>query len=369
MKTHPKRICLISVEIFAWGKFGGYGKSTRIIGRELVNRGYEVFALIPRREQQQKEEMLDGITVLGYAPKEILSIGTLCKKVNADIYHSCEPSIVTWMAMKSQPNAVHLITCQDPKGFDEWIQEFQYPSKSKLQVVQNYIFEANFLVRKAVRAAHEVYVPAKFQCEKAQLLYHLKSPAVFLPTPAEIPESITKGDSPVVLYMGRLDYRKRPELTLRLAESHPNVRFKIAGKARDPAYGKHLKDTYGHQPNIEFLGFVKQFVGNDHHKLFSEAWIYINTSIREGLPNSFIEAAGHQCAILSHVDPDLFASSYGRQVDADSFSEGLDWLLEDQRWRKQGAAGYTYVRDTYSVEVAMDAHEREYHKAWNRKKY
>jgi glycosyltransferase involved in cell wall biosynthesis len=364
MKLNPKRICLISVEIFAWGKYGGYGKSTRIIGRELVKRGYEVFALIPRRQQQQKEEVLDGITVLGYSPRDILSLGALCKKLNADIYHSCEPSIVTWLAMKAQPKAIHLVTCQDPKGFNEWIQEFRYPSKSKLQVVQNYIFEANYLVRKAVQKAHAVYVPAKFQCGKAQSLYRLKSPAGFLPTPTEIPEEVTKGDTPVVLYMGRLDHRKRPEITLNLATSHPGILFKIAGMARDPDYEKQLKATYGHLPNVAFLGFVKQFQGEAHHQLFCEAWIYINSSVREGLPNSFIEAAGHQCAILSHVDPDHFASSFGRQVDVDGFSEGLDWLLEDQRWRKQGSSGYAYVRDTYSVDVAMDAHEREYQKAW-----
>ena len=33
------KICLISVEIFAWGKYGGFGRATRIIGRELVKRG------------------------------------------------------------------------------------------------------------------------------------------------------------------------------------------------------------------------------------------------------------------------------------------------------------------------------------------
>jgi len=26
------RICLISVEIFSWGKYGGFGRATRIIG-------------------------------------------------------------------------------------------------------------------------------------------------------------------------------------------------------------------------------------------------------------------------------------------------------------------------------------------------
>ena len=52
----PKKICLICVEIFAWGKYGGFGKATRIIGRELVKRGYDVYAVVPRREDQKEEE-------------------------------------------------------------------------------------------------------------------------------------------------------------------------------------------------------------------------------------------------------------------------------------------------------------------------
>ena len=48
------KICLICVEIFAWGKFGGFGRATRIIGRELVKKGFEVTAIVPLRKGQKK---------------------------------------------------------------------------------------------------------------------------------------------------------------------------------------------------------------------------------------------------------------------------------------------------------------------------
>ena len=51
------KICLISVEIFAWGKYGGFGRATRIIGRELAKRGMEVFAVVPRRNGQKAVDM------------------------------------------------------------------------------------------------------------------------------------------------------------------------------------------------------------------------------------------------------------------------------------------------------------------------
>ncbi len=365
MITGPKRICLLSVEIFAWGKYGGYGKATRMIGRELVKRGYEVFAVIPQRHGQQKEENLDGITVLGYTPAEILNVGQICKRINADIYHSCEPSIATWLAMKAVPSAKHMVTCRDPKGFDEWIQEFRHPSKSKWQVVQNYLFEANGLVRRAVRSANHVFVAAKFQQVKTRNLYQLKVLPDFLPTPTEFIHVGSKADIPTVLYMGRLDHRKRPEATLNLAKCFPQVQFRIAGKSRNPEYENHLKETYSIYPNIEFLGFVKQFEGDTHHRLLTEAWIHINTAIREGLPNSFIEAAGHSCAILSYVNPDAFSSTFGYHAGKDDFEKGLSWLLEDQHWKEMGRAGFEYVSSTYEMSKAMDAHEQVYAKAWS----
>jgi hypothetical protein len=145
MEKGLKRICLITVEIFAWGKHGGYGKTARIIGRELVRRGYEVHAVVPRRKGQKAEEMLDGIMVHSYPIKSFLSSGTLCKKINADIYFSLEPTLSTSFAMRSMPDAIHLISSQDPKYTSEWIQEWMYPSKNRLQVIKNYIFENNFL--------------------------------------------------------------------------------------------------------------------------------------------------------------------------------------------------------------------------------
>ncbi|MEO5906939.1 MAG: glycosyltransferase family 4 protein [Saprospiraceae bacterium] len=363
----PKRICLICVEIFAWGKYGGFGKATRIIGRELVKRGYEVFAVVPRRENQQEEEILDGIQVLSFKREDLLSSGKIYKKIKADIYHSCEPSLGTWLAMKDVPKATHLVTARDPRERKDWMMEFSYPSQSRLQVIQNYIYEYNFIVRKAVRNAEGVFVPAHFLKEKAKRIYNYHSEIGFLPTPTEIPEHVFKSEKPSVLYMCRIDPRKRPELTLSLAGDFPDVTFHIAGKARMPAYESDLKEKYGHFPNLHFHGFINQFEGNAHHELLSQSWIHINTSVREGLPNSFVEAAGHKCAILSQVNPDDFASKFGIHVEGEDFAKGLSALLTNDLWKSRGEKGFEYVRDVYEVSAAIQAHEEVYHRNFRRK--
>ncbi len=365
----PRKICLICVEIFAWGKYGGFGKATRIIGRELVKRGYDVYAVVPRREDQKEEEILDGIKVLSFFPSELFSSGKIYEKIQADIYHSCEPSLGTWLAMKHVPNATHVVTARDPREWKDWLMEFSYPSKNRIQVIQNYLYEYSFLVRRSVRNSDALFVPAHFLKEKAKRIYRYKSEIGFLPTPTEVPDHVIKSVQPSVLYMGRIDPRKRLELMLELAGDFPEVIFKIAGKARVPEYEIHLKKTYSKYSNIQFLGFIDQFEGDTHTRLLSEAWILMNTAVREGLPNSFVEAAGHRCAILSQVNPDHFAEKFGFYVKDEDFHAGLHSLLENQLWRKMGEKGYEYVNSTYEMTAAMDAHEEMYNEAFRRKNH
>lgn len=364
MISSPKRICLISVEIFAYGKYGGFGKATRLIGSELVKRGYEVFAVVPRRTDQPEEENLDGITVLSYLPGDVLSSSRLYKKINADIYHSCEPSLGTWLAQQSIPSAKHIATIRDPRDARDWYLEWRYPSQSKWQVIKNYLYETNFVVRHAVRNNDGVFSPAHFMLPKIKEIYRLRQQPDFLPTPVSIPDHIVKSPSPMVLMMSRLDPRKRPELFLSLADKFPDVDFHIAGKSRVPQYEMDLR-AHWKRDNIIFHGFVDQFRDTLHHDLMQKSWILINPAIREGLPNSYLEAAAHQTAILSHVDPDGFASQFGYHAATDDFEEGLNMLLKDAHWKEQAMKGYTYVKDTFALEKAMDQHEAVYNKLFS----
>ena len=109
------KICFICTEIFEWGKYGGFGRATRIIGRELVKRGIEVYAVIPRRNGQKEFELLDGIKVLGFPKTNPFYASRLFKMCDADIYHSQEPSFITYLAVKEMQDKVHLVTSRDPK--------------------------------------------------------------------------------------------------------------------------------------------------------------------------------------------------------------------------------------------------------------
>jgi len=353
-------VCLICVEIFAWGKYGGFGRATRTIGSELSKRGVKVTAIVPRRPNQAKAETLDGIHVMGFDLTDIPSMLEVYKECDADIFHSQEPSFGTYLAQKFHPDKKHIVTFRDTRLCSDWITDFQLPSLNKLQVLFNWFYEDNLLVHNSVRKAGKCYVAAKFLATRAQNKYKLKTIPEFLPTPVAIPAIVDKDPIPTVCYISRWDRRKRVELMIELAILFPNVHFIVAGRSRNQHYDTEIRNWISKIPNIEMTGFINQFESDLLSTTLSRSWILVNTSAREGLPNSFIEACAHQCAILSSVNPDDFSSLFGYYTPEDNFSFGLGYLLENNRWKELGKKGYTFVKEKFATEIAIQNHLANY---------
>ena len=354
------KVCLLSTEIFAWGKYGGFGRATRTIGRELARRGVGVSAVVPRRPGQGAVELLDGITVFGYPMGAPWQAARLCRAANAEIYHSQEPSTATWLAMRAMPDRKHVVTLRDPHDWRDWRTELAHPSLSRVQVIANMLYEDNPLVHRAVRRADRRFCAAHCIQPKVVAKYALPAPPPLLPTPVRVPAAVRKAERPTVCYLARWDRRKRPDLFFELVARFHQVRFLAVGRSRDAAYDRHLRATYGHLPNLELTGFVDQFDSEELSAILGRSWIVVSTAAREGLPNAFIEAAAHRCAILSGVDPDGFASRFGAWVEDGDFARGLASLLEQDRWRALGARGYAYVLESFELNHAVDRHLAAY---------
>jgi glycosyltransferase involved in cell wall biosynthesis len=364
------RVCLICVEFFI-AKSGGFGRATRTIGRELVKRGVEVYAVVPQQGDQKPIEFHDGITVLSFQKYQPWKALELFRRADADVYHSCEPSMSTALARWSMRDRKHMITFRDPRDIRDWKKEFDRPARSKLQVVSNYLYESNFLVSGAVRRADRVYSLAKYLIPKIRRLYRLKSDPIFLPTPVDVPASVEKADRPTVGYLARWDRVKRPEIFLQLVAKFPEVQFVMGGSALDTSWDDELRQRYSGLPNLEIFGRIDQFREPERHSAFlGRCWVMVNASTKEALPNAFLEAAAHRCAILAGLDPEGFSSEFGYFVrprdpaqdlpDPEDFAQGLRFLLEDDRWRERGQRGYQHVRHTFATERSIGLHIEAY---------
>ncbi|MCC5829493.1 MAG: glycosyltransferase family 4 protein [Phycisphaeraceae bacterium] len=359
------KVCLICNQIAAWGKIGGFGSATRALGRGLAERGVEVTAVIPRRagDGQEPVENLDGITVYGTESAETFFSGRIFRRIDADVYHSQEPTVASYLAQRSMPNKIHIVTCRDPRGMADHMVELRYTNlRRRLLFPVTWAYEAAPWVKAAVRNADSVFMPAP-SCltPRIQKLYGRSVQPLFVPSPVDVPESPpVKDEEPLVIFVGRWDHRKRIERFFALAERFPHIRFMAIGRAHDSAYDARLRQAWEHLSNVEMPGFVPRFGPENLNSIYARAWILVNTSAREGLPYTFIEAGAWGCSILSSLDPDHFARDFGYYVEDDDFAKGLAWLLESDRWRARGRKAMEFVRANFSEERSLDAHMKAY---------
>jgi len=345
-------VCFIALEYFGWGKYGGIGRATRDIAAGLAERGLDVAVIVPRGAGQKEIEIIDGVTVYSFPFTGYHQIGSIIGKINADIYHSQDPSPGTYIALRKMRRSKHVLTCQNPKTREEWrtVNRF-YGLRRRLF---NRVFEPT--LGKWLRDLDAVFCQANFIREKTEALYKLENTPGFLPNPVKVPDEIEKKATPQVCFLGRFDGEKNPERFFKLCDHFPGVGFVAGGASRDPARDVSLRRKYRSLTNLSLPGHV---MGEEKKSLLDDSWVLVNTSVSECLPVSFLEAAAHGCAILSPHDPDGFASRFGFLV-SDSYEDGLEWLLSDYNWRRGGEMGRRYVSKYHEYVAVIDRHMEVY---------
>lgn len=105
----------------------------------------------------------------------------------------------------------------------------------------------------------------------------------------------TAGLSRYALWIGRADaVHKRPQLCIELARLCPEIPFLLIMNPRDPRLDAELRRAA--PPNVRFVTSVPftRMPG-----VFSRAGVLVNTSLLEGFPNTFLQAALSRVPIAS----------------------------------------------------------------------
>jgi len=117
-------VCFITSEIFLGKRRGGFGKLVRVVGRELVKRGFNVSVICWRGPGEEPVTELDGMEILSYpydfttrsSLKHLIDyrkVIPLIKKADADVYLSIDCMVETYLVQKIMPDRKHMIWVQD----------------------------------------------------------------------------------------------------------------------------------------------------------------------------------------------------------------------------------------------------------------
>lgn len=157
----------------------------------------------------------------------------------------------------------------------------------------------------------------------------------------------------VVIWAGNLGRNKRPELFIQLARdcSIPDLRFVLIGGHSDTTY---LKTILHNIPrNLTVTGKLSF---EDTLKWFDRASILVNTSLKEGFPNTFIQSWLRGIPVITTgVNPDLIITENNLGIIADSSANLLNALHEllsdEEKYSKQGTHIMEFALKRFSIEV------------------
>lgn len=216
------------------------------------------------------------------------------------------------------------------------------------------------LYRLGLRHASAVIVQSERQQSLLLKNYGIKGTLIrnfFMAAPLE-----RNGANPrSILWVSTLREWKRPFLFIKLASRFPNEQFIMIG-GPDSDAPKLYEEVAAHcrqQDNLKFLGFQPLDVTELY---FDQSKLFINTSLYEGFPNTFLQAWRRGIPVISFVDPDgvITKNNLGAAVDneeemADRVGEFLSSKSFDSDqiknyFRKEHSAGvverYRYLLES-----------------------
>jgi len=201
-------------------------------------------------------------------------------------------------------------------------------------------------VEYGIRNAHHIVTQTRHQAQLLLENYGRRADAVvpnFHPVPVDVPD---KPHDPVVMWIANLKPWKQPEVFVRLAQRLQDlkqVRFVMVGAPAsgggDGGWSEKLTRSMSNTPNLTYLGRQTQEQVNE---LLLRAHVFVNTSLQEGFPNTFIQAWMRRVPVVSlHVNPDQVLDGRRTGVHAvteEALADAVRMLVTDDARRESIAA-------------------------------
>ncbi len=198
-----------------------------------------------------------------------------------------------------------------------------------------------------IRHADRIVVQTQSQARLLQDRFHRSPDAVianFHPAATEIGNNT---GPPRVVWVANIKRSKRPDAFLRLAESLrglTGVRFVMIGAAAegpgDVAWHATVMRSIADAPNVDYLGELSQDQVNAE---LARAYVFVNTSLYEGFPNTFIQAWQRAVPVVSlGINPDgvLDRQTTGLLAASEQqLAQIVRQLIEDRPFRDRLARG------------------------------
>lgn len=184
------------------------------------------------------------------------------------------------------------------------------------------------------------------------------------------------GDAPLVLFLGRLHFKKGLDLLIpafdTLRRQIPDVQLVIAGPENDD-YGQQVRGWVRERNLQAAVHFVGPLQGADVVQAYVDADVFALPSYTENFGMTVVEALACALPVVISDQVNIHAEISGAgaglvtRCDADEVAQGLETLLNDaERRRAMGEAGRRLVRARYTWPAIVEALTAEYERVIER---
>lgn len=358
------KICFVSLNSYSLLRdnkqkyIGGAELQQVEIAKELRLRGFNVVFITYGKKQN---EFVNGLQIVTTYNRENIEqsssiikafiIYKKMKEVNADIYfyRAGSPGIVTFFGKLLGKKVIHHIASDAQFIRRVFFEKSKF--KGYLGKISNW-FDIKF--------SDVIISQNEFQKSILKERYNVNS--IEIKNALNLSLLDTKSyDKEHILWVGTIRAVKQPHIFLKIAEKFPKYHFiMIGGVGESLELFKNIKNIADRIKNLDFKGFIPHDQMAEHYK---KAFLLINTSEIEGVPNVFLEAWKYSIPVLSlNVDPDGILSKYQLGCCSKTFNQlllDIETLMENNVLRNtMGKNGRRYIEENHDLRKIVNHYQK-----------
>ena len=196
----------------------------------------------------------------------------------------------------------------------------------------------NLYLRKyLIKRFGKIVAQAKYQAKLLKKNFNRETDLIMPNIHPIAQNKIIKQDKLVVLWIANLKPWKQPQVFIDLAKECQDldVEFVMIGRDNLGRESKFIMEKINRSENLSYLGELPL---PEVNKFFRKSHIFVNTSLQEGFPNTFIQAWLREVPVVSlNVDPDnvLVENEIGfHSKTFQQLVEDIDLLVKDGALRE-----------------------------------
>jgi glycosyltransferase involved in cell wall biosynthesis len=351
---------------------GGAEVQQSVLARLFHRNGYRV-SLVCLDFGQPQHTVIDGITahktyrpsagipVLRFFHPRLSSVWRALREVDADVYYQRSAGMLTAVVAEFCRRHGKLSIYAGASDMD-FIR-----GRQQIRLARD-----RWLFERGLSRVDRVVVQNATQLESCRANYGRE--ATLIPSCYELPEvsrlgradALSRaGRGDAVLWVGTVHDYKRPEMLLELARRLPHRRFVMIGGSAAPGerllpgYFEMIREEAAKLPNVEMIGFLPLA---EVEPWFDRGRVLVNTSIYEGMPNTFLQAWARGIPTVATVDVGARVNGkpvYPTFLEIEEAAAEIERLFaDDLHWARASARCLDYFNREHSSDEVLRRYSR-----------